>query len=255
MTEELPANHEESGTATPSEDQGVRRRTITFVLGFIILVFAFLLGYRYALGTSFNTWYLFRVAHDTSFVLDALGESSRMESQEFQRGREEWVRMEIERLRDGRSEITAEESAPTSFAGDALTPWEVWRYRSLKSIDHGVNLQNIGPLIRFKASPNNTFTFRVVPDCGAIPSLSIFAAAVLAFPVPIRRRLAGLIFGMPILYGVNIIRLTTLAFIGAWSGAGEVFRFSHEVVWQGIFIIFVVGVWLLWVEFFVRRRA
>jgi len=101
------------------------------------------------------------------------------------------------------------------------------------------------------------FPFTVVPDCGAIPSISIFFSAVLAFPTRWRKRLIGILTGVPILYIVNCFRLSCLAVVGAWDyGAGyggKWFRFSHEYVWQGIYIVFVVAVWMIWVEYVVRE--
>lgn len=253
MTEDVSTEPEQRDATPPVKGDGVRRRTIVFVAGFIVLVFSLLVGYRYALDSMFNTWYLFRVAQDTARLLDVLGESCTLESQGFQLGHEEWIRLETRRLRG--EGVEDEQLAQTEFAGEPLTAWEIWQYRSLRLMENEADMQNMGPLVHFKASADERFTFRVVPDCGAIPSISIFVAAVLAFPVRFWRRLAGVLLGVPILYLVNVVRLTTLAFIGAWYGGGEVFRFSHEVVWQGIFIIFVVGVWLLWVEFFIRRSA
>ena len=98
------------------------------------------------------------------------------------------------------------------------------------------------------------FSFVVVPDCGAIPTMVIFVAAVVAFPTRWWRKLFGVALGVPLLYGINTLRLTVLAAIGAWDGGGAIFKFAHEYVWQGIYIIFVVVVWLAWVELLVRRK-
>jgi exosortase/archaeosortase family protein len=100
-----------------------------------------------------------------------------------------------------------------------------------------------------------SFAFRVVPDCGALPSMTIFLCAVFAFPTRGRNKFIGAALGLPLLYVVNVIRLSCLAIIGALTSGGEVFDFAHHYVWQGIFVIFVVAVWLLWVEFIVRIRA
>lgn len=127
----------------------------------------------------------------------------------------------------------------------------------------------LGPMVSFTARyPNNPpeagqepenarssaghFRFNLVPDCGAIPSMSIFLAAVLAFPVPWRRRVFGIAAGLPILYGVNVARLACLAHVGAWDDGGEWFVFAHEYVWQGVYVVFVVGIWLVWVDYIVR---
>lgn len=98
------------------------------------------------------------------------------------------------------------------------------------------------------------FTFIVVPECGAIEVMAIFFAAVIAFPAPWQHRLAGLAAGLPIMYVVNILRLVCLAFIGALDTDGRWFEFVHEYVWQAVYVIFVVVVWIAWVEFVVRRR-
>lgn len=109
-----------------------------------------------------------------------------------------------------------------------------------------------------KTDPNAvsglTFTFVVVPDCGAIPTMVIFVAAVLAFPTRWWKKLAGIGLGLPFLYVVNALRLTVLAVIGAWNQGGPIFKFAHEYVWQGIYIIFVVVAWLSWVELLARRE-
>ncbi|MCL4692827.1 MAG: exosortase/archaeosortase family protein, partial [Candidatus Hydrogenedentes bacterium] len=106
-----------------------------------------------------------------------------------------------------------------------------------------------------EADQDRRFRFNVVPDCGALPSMSIFLAAMIAFPTDLWRRLLGLAIGLPLLYGVNIARLTCLALIGAYSGNGQIFDFAHEYVWQAVYIVFVVIIWLMWVEFLVRPKA
>ena len=62
------------------------------------------------------------------------------------------------------------------------------------------------------------------------------------------------------LYGINITRLVCLGLIGAYDEGQDVFEFAHHYVWQGIYIIFVVAIWMVWVEVLVKpgrpvRRA
>lgn len=98
------------------------------------------------------------------------------------------------------------------------------------------------------------FPFILVPECGAIEIMAIFVAAILAFPTLWRKRLIGLVAGIPIMYGVNIFRLTVLAIIGAVDQSRVWFNFAHEYLWQAVYIVFVVAVWLVWVEYVVKRR-
>ena len=109
---------------------------------------------------------------------------------------------------------------------------------------------------RMKARSNTEFSFRVVPDCGAIPSMSIFVAAVLAFPSLLWKKGVGIAGGLAALYCINVGRLSTLAFIGAIDPTTDKkwFNFIHEYVWQGIFLIFVVAIWMVWVELFIKVR-
>ncbi|MCP4643042.1 MAG: exosortase/archaeosortase family protein [bacterium] len=160
---------------------------------------------------------------------------------------------------------------------DFATQTESWRDRQAAYLENRLaklvnDLDHFGPQVSFTAregiapgapspdgepgdpgTPAVRFRFTVVADCGAIPSMSIFLAAVVAFPVLWWKRLAGIAVGVPALYVVNVLRLACLAVIGAWTDGGPWFKFAHEYVWQGIYIIFVVGIWLIWVELLVRR--
>lgn len=108
---------------------------------------------------------------------------------------------------------------------------------------------------RRRAQQGRFFSFIVVPECGAIEVMVIFLAAVLAFPATWRSRAWGLGLGLPVMYGVNIARLSCLALIGAVDQEGKWFEFCHEYVWQAVYVVFVVVVWMAWVEFRVRREV
>ena len=98
------------------------------------------------------------------------------------------------------------------------------------------------------------FSFTVISECGAIESMAIFLAAVLAFPCGWGRRLIGVVLGLPLLYAVNVGRLACLAIIGAMDESGNLFRFVHEYLWQAVYVIFVIAVWLLWARLFAAPR-
>ena len=122
--------------------------------------------------------------------------------------------------------------------------------------DCTVDLRGKQPDRTTKERRDVQFQFQLVPDCGAIPSISIFIAAVVAFPTLVRHRVIGVFAGTALLYAINVSRLSTLAYIGAIddSPGSKWFNFIHEYVWQGIFIVFVVAVWMAWIELVVRVR-
>ncbi len=96
------------------------------------------------------------------------------------------------------------------------------------------------------------FPFIVVAECGAIEVMAIFLAAVLAFPAGWRKKLIGLAGGLPLMYSVNIFRLSFLGVLGALDTENKWFKFAHEYAWQAVYIVFVVAVWLAWVEYIVN---
>lgn len=105
------------------------------------------------------------------------------------------------------------------------------------------------PYIRARA------LLQIVSECGAIEIFVIFFASVIAFPTRWWKRAFGILVGLPILYCVNIFRLFCLFVIRALDDEGTVFRFVHEYVWQTVYIVFVVALWLAWMEYVVRRKT
>ncbi len=105
-----------------------------------------------------------------------------------------------------------------------------------------------GSLVKF-----HTFTMRIVSECSGAEAMAIFCASVIAFPATVRQKLLAIGLGMPALYVVNVLRLVCLGFIGAFVKNRELFHFAHIYVWQTIFILFVVCIWLLWIEKVVKR--
>ena len=83
--------------------------------------------------------------------------------------------------------------------------------------------------------------------------MAIFCAAVIAFPATVKEKLLAVGVGIPVLYVVNVLRLACLAFIGAFIKSRDVFHFAHIYVWQTVFIIFVVIMWLFWIEKVVKK--
>ena len=194
-----------------------RRGPWTFVALFALCAVGLLSGYRYAIDTVANDYYLFTLSRHTAWILDFVGQ-----------------------------EATLEKHRP-----EELSPWESWRDRALPRRANGEN----GPRVNFILKPDYAFTFIVVPSCGAIEVMAIFLSAVLAFPATWRHRAWGMALGLPFMYLVNIVRLVCLACLGAIDQSGAWFNFVHEYVWQAGYVIFVALVWMAWAELGRERRA
>jgi exosortase H (IPTLxxWG-CTERM-specific) len=89
--------------------------------------------------------------------------------------------------------------------------------------------------------------------CDAIEATALFAAAILAFPVPFRRKIVGLIVGIVTLILVNFIRIITLYIAGHRYPA--LFNFLHDQIWQVIYIAIAVLLLLLWLQSLRHREG
>ena len=306
-----PAPPTGESCAEQTASAGQKRPAIRFVLVFAAVVLSLLTGYRYAIHTPLNDWYLFQVARHTAWALSWVAYAVDLENRPGMNLSPKKVRAALAAWDAGRTEPTPEEIAAASE--DPLTPWEQWRYvarttraRSPKAVNGPRVLLVLKPGLQTEAdalqrridaitrnpslsdterseqtaalrvrlgevqrqleeirrgqrdrSEDRTrmFPFIVVSECGAIEIMAIFIAAVLAFPATWRSRLIGMMIGIPLMYGVNIFRLFCLAIIGAMDPTRKWFIFAHEYVWQAVFIIFVVAVWMAWVEYVARRTT
>lgn len=89
------------------------------------------------------------------------------------------------------------------------------------------------------------YALSIVKSCDAMEAMILFSAAVLAFPVALTRRMIGVLCGLVILVGTNIVRICCLYFIGVYRPA--VFELFHIEVWPLILVAVAVTAFLLWV--------
>lgn len=88
------------------------------------------------------------------------------------------------------------------------------------------------------------FSVAIQNNCNAIYETALFVAAVLAYPATWRQRLWGALLGSGALYIVNLTRVLSLIYIG--SHFRSYFDTAHIYVWQSLFIVFALGLWLFW---------
>ncbi len=94
------------------------------------------------------------------------------------------------------------------------------------------------------------FALRIVEECTAVFASLIYISCVLAYPSSVKSKLAGIGFGIPVIQVINLARLVILSLTGLYYPG--VFEFVHTYIWQSIFIVFVIAVWLFWLERFVK---
>ena len=106
---------------------------------------------------------------------------------------------------------------------------------------------------RVLAAPDDTFAMRVDNDCNGLWAHLILLAGMLAYPATWRRRSIGILLTQPVLFGLNIIRLVSLFFVGIYLPGA--FRTVHVYVWQFLIIGLAVALLLVWVDRFAQEPA
>jgi len=89
-------------------------------------------------------------------------------------------------------------------------------------------------------------TLEMIDECTAIFSIIVYCSCILAYPTTLKSKAVGIIFGVPCLYAINILRLFILVLVGAFYPS--MFEFVHVYLWQASFIIFVILIFLLWLR-------
>jgi len=93
---------------------------------------------------------------------------------------------------------------------------------------------------------NSRFAVQVSDGCDAIQISALLAAAVIAFPAPLGRRVRGVLLGVAWLQLLNFVRIVSLFLIGAYFSSA--FQPAHKVVWPTFLIIVTIATWIFWVR-------
>ena len=95
-------------------------------------------------------------------------------------------------------------------------------------------------------SASNGFAVSIEAGCNGVEATIVLVAAILAFPAPWKRKLAGLVIGIIAVQALNIVRVISLFYLGQWNF--NIFEWAHLYVWQALIMLDVLVVWLLWVR-------
>jgi exosortase/archaeosortase family protein len=105
-----------------------------------------------------------------------------------------------------------------------------------------------GTTLQFQA-----FRGSIVDACNGVLPTYIFVAAVIAFPSPWADKLRGILLGVPAIFLVNLARVVSLMFLGAYKP--DIVERVHIDVWQTVVVALAMGIWIFWAERIVRPRS
>ena len=90
------------------------------------------------------------------------------------------------------------------------------------------------------------FSVNIARGCDAIEAMALFAIALLTFPARWKYKLTGLLTGIALLFSLNILRIVSLFLTGIWFPSA--FEMMHVEVWQVVFIVFAIALWIFWIR-------
>jgi len=96
------------------------------------------------------------------------------------------------------------------------------------------------------------FACEVGEGCNGFVALTLAAAAVLAWPVAWRRRLLGLLWMLPVVLALNVLRIAGLWWVGRHRP--DWFDLAHVYVGQVFVIVGTVAAWGIWLSWNEPRR-
>jgi exosortase H (IPTLxxWG-CTERM-specific) len=112
----------------------------------------------------------------------------------------------------------------------------------------GGHIRSEGMVLAFMDGPGAVY---VSSGCNAVEVCLLFAAAVLAFPAPIKARLAGAVTGILVIQGLNLLRIISLLILARF--AQKAFDFFHMYVWDAFIMLDGVLLFLGWHHWQSRR--
>ncbi len=96
-------------------------------------------------------------------------------------------------------------------------------------------------------------TWLVSTECTAIFIMLIYSSFVFVYPASMKQRGIALLAGIPFIFGANVLRLYCMAWIDYLKPQySELF---HNYMWQVVFIVIVVFMWLVWIDKVVNRET
>ena len=82
--------------------------------------------------------------------------------------------------------------------------------------------------------------------CDGTDQFIVFVSGVISFPAISKYKLKGLLYGLPLLYFLNLFRIIGLYYVNLNSP--ENFELFHETIFPTIFIFISIAFWIYWLK-------
>ena len=97
------------------------------------------------------------------------------------------------------------------------------------------------------------FYVDIVPECVGWIGLFAVIALIVAYPHATKKeRTLGILITAPLMYLMNIFRVTTTIYSG-WRWGIPVLEVVHGVLWKTLMVIWALFLWIMWTKYIVER--
>ena len=110
----------------------------------------------------------------------------------------------------------------------------------------GLNLLGASTRAEGTVLSSASFAVNIVAECTAVGPLMLFIGAVAAYPSPLKAKTMGVVLGLVVLSGANLVRVMSLFWIG--SAYPQYLDVAHLLVWQTAIILLAIVLWLFWAD-------
>ena len=126
--------------------------------------------------------------------------------------------------------------------GPLLAPVTVFTAQATLALLHvlGIEAARFGTVI----SHPGGFAYDIHYRCTGVLPVAFLVVSILAYPRPLPPRLVGVAIGVPLLIALNFVRLVHLFQVGVQHPAA--YHLLHKVLWEGVIVAAVLGLWLSW---------
>lgn len=98
-------------------------------------------------------------------------------------------------------------------------------------------------------------TVRIIKDCVGWKSVLALFGLIFATPkIEMKKRIAGLIVGAPVLFLGNLLRIYATTYVTV-SGGLEYWEVTHTYLWQEGLIFLVIATWYIWLRMCKNSRS
>lgn len=90
------------------------------------------------------------------------------------------------------------------------------------------------------------FSLEVKKGCDAIAPMILLVLSILFFPAPFKSKPKAILYGIGLLFLLNLVRIISLYLVKLY--VPSIFDFMHTDLWQIVFIVFTLYLWLRWLR-------